>query len=200
MAACLLWLSSMPALALADVNGELGLIYWNDSVSGSLIDGELDVGTFGVYGELWFGNKWGVRANYYNADFENTNFATAKHVTVDVKRRLLSATDNSYLAVGLGYDHFDLEGSGTASGFRLVTDGRLGLAGIVYAYGQFAWIPALGDVNGLNDVSATEWEFGLVLDPLPFVSVRAGYRIYDIDHSQGGTKSDGFLIGGGVHW
>lgn len=193
-------LAPLPSHALGPVDGELGLLYWNDSVSGSLFDGELDLGTGGLYGELWLANKWGVSGRYYRSDFEGTRFDSSKHFYLDAKRRFLSATDNTYFAIGFGFENFDLSSGGSSSGLRLVADGRLGLAGIVYFYGLAAWIPELESFADLDDIDAKELEFGLAADPLPFATLKLGYRQYDIDHNLGSTESDGLIFSAGFHW
>ena len=194
------FLTSFNSHALGPVDGEIGLQYWSDSVNGSFSDTELDAGTGGIYGELWLSNKWGIRANYYRNPFEDTRFESSGQLNLDIKRRFLSPTDNSYFAIGLGYENLDLKNSGSSSGPRLVADGRLGLVGILYFYGQFAWIPVLQSFDNVDDIEARETEFGLVLDPLPFLSLRLGYRNYDIDHNLGSTGADGLIFAGGIHW
>ncbi len=194
------------AHALGPVDGEVGIQSWDDSASGSLLlddhesDGFFD-GTTGLYAELWLGDKWGLSARYYDSPFKGTLLKVEEHAQINILRRLISISDNTYLALGAGYENLELDNSGKSiSGPRLLAAGRIGVVGIVYVYGQAAWIPDLGSFEEINDIEAFDLEFGVVIDPLPFTSIKLGYRRYEFDHSQGNTNSSGFLLGAGIHW
>ncbi|MEA3291983.1 MAG: hypothetical protein U9Q71_06765 [Pseudomonadota bacterium] len=194
------------AMALGPVDGEVGLQWWNTQFDADILDGELDVGTWSGFGELWLDQKWGLRGAFYQSDLEHEDLDNEQRFNIDLKRRLLSPTDNTFLALGAGWESIDLSSGGRSDGVRLVLEGRVGLAGFVYLYGQNAWIPWLSESDGLSDLSGNEFEVGIGFEPLPFLSLRAGYRDfrldYDYDTRDGSesSRSKGLLLGAGVHW
>jgi hypothetical protein len=196
--------SASPARALGPVDGEAGIFWWANDFEGSLSNGDIDAGALGGYGELWLGERWGMRGSLYRSDLEDVGLDSSDHIAIDLKRRFLSATDNTFFALGLGWEDIDLESGESTSGARLMAEGRVGLAGAVYFYGQTAWIPDLDDVAGRTDIDGREYEIGVVFDPLPFLSLRAGYRRFrlDFDDATGSDSQEtkGFLLGAGVHW
>ncbi len=169
-----------------------------------MLDGDLDVGSFSARAEAWWSDSWGLKGAYYNADLEQGDLQDRRRFSLDLKRRLISPTENTFLAAGVGWENIQMETGGSSSGLRLSLDGRVGLVGIVSLYGQAAWMPSLGDADGFVDMSGMEFETGVVLDPLPFLSIRAGFRQFDLDYSSGGdpgsTRASGIILGTGFHW
>lgn len=178
---------SSPALALGPVDGEVTALYWmsktevetSEDVEGEEEDSE-DVGG---RAELWFMKKFGVSAAMYGIDPEGTLEGTdIDQRQLDVKWRLISPTENNFLAIGAGWQQIDFSGDidDETSGPRLVVEGRLGLVGILYAYGRGAYLPDLDDFTiddvPLTDGSGHEIEAGVQLKPFPFIQVFAGWR------------------------
>jgi hypothetical protein len=64
----------------------------------------------------------------------------------------------------------------------------------------------MGDLGLREDLSSISVETGLVLDPLPFVSLRLAWRYHITDYTGGITgastreSSYGVVLGGGIHW
>lgn len=195
-----------PAAALGPVDGEAGLQWWNTQFDSDIFEGELDVGTLSLFGDLWLDRKWGLGAAWYQADLENEELEDERRFHLDLKRRLFSPTDNTYLAVGAGWERIDLSGGGDSNGIRLVLEGRVGIGGFAYLYGLGAWLPWLSEPAGYTDLNGSEMEAGIGFEPLPFLSLRAGYRNFQLDYDAGETggsgasESRGFLVGAGVHW
>jgi len=193
------------AHALGPIDGEAGLYWWANEFEADISDGEIDAGALGGRGELWLDQTWGLSGQLYRSDLEEDNLDDAEYLNIDFKRRVFSLTDNTYLALGLGWQDVDINNE-DSKGARILVEGRVGLGGVVYLYGQTAWLPELDDFNNRSDVDGTEFEAGLSFDPLPFVSVRAGYRKFKIDYTNDlndndeSAKSTGFVIGAGFHW
>lgn len=190
--------------ALGPLDGEVGVEWWNSQYAGSVLDGDLDVGSFSLRAESWLSDSWGLKGAYYNSDIEQGSLQNEGRFSLDLKRRLISPTDNTFLAAGIGWENIQLATGGNSNGLRLSLDGRVGLLGMVSFYGQAAWMPALSDADSFSELSGTEFETGLVLDPLPFLSIRAGFRQFDLDYNSGlgngSSRTNGLILGTGFHW
>lgn len=200
-----------PAWALGPVDGEVTALYWlSDTEVGDTSESS---SALGGRAELWFVKKLGVSAGLYRpspeGSLEGTDF---DYKNLDIKWRLLSPTENNFLAVGAGWQKIDFDDNGVeadTSGPRLVAEGRVGLVNILYFYGRGAYLPDLDDMEvGLvtfTDGKGHELEFGLQVKPMPFVQFFAGYRIqeesfdgplgFDID-----LKHDGIVVGAGINF
>ena len=198
-------ISAPPSLALGDFNGEAGGFWWLVD-SEDLFDTSLNTQATGVYANLWWRQAWGIHSALYRVDEEKVNMAPDQQLVVDLERQLLSATDNTYLAAGLGWQKNRFGNEGSASGPRVSADARIGLLGALYVYGRAGWAPDLNHLGRREDISSISVETGLVLDPLPFLSLRAAYRYHITDYTEVTTSTDlressyGVLFGGGIHW
>lgn len=199
-------LSSSPTRALGPVDVEVTALYWmSDSELGGVSE---DSKGPGVRGELWI-KRLGFAAHSYKLDpdtlFDGESLTST---AADVKFRLISVAENSFLAAGVGYGTMDLSGpgSGETSGLRLVAEGRIGLVGILYGYGRAAYLPSLDDweVEGatLTDGDGREVELGVMVQPFPFLQLFGGYRnaeaSFDLAGAAVDLKSDGIVVGVGV--
>ena len=191
----------VPSLAAGPVDGEITAVYW---LSDSKFDlGGLDSGTekseaVGFRAELWFVKKLGVSAGLFKADLVDSD-ETIDYNNLDVKWRLLSPTENNFLAVGAGWQQIDV-GMKDTGGVRLVVDGRVALVGFLYFYGRAAYVPSLSGVDEVEGGSMTELEAGLMIKPVPFVQLFVGYRSDDVSFDAGEWTTDGFLAGVGVNF
>jgi hypothetical protein len=202
---------SLPVWALGPVDGEVTALYWLSDTE----VGDVSESSSAVSGraELWFVKKFGVSAALYQPDpedsLEGTDF---DYKNIDFKWRLLSPTENNFLAIGAGWQQADYDDNGVeadTSGPRLVAEGRVGIVGMLYFYGRGAYLPDLDDMEvGLvtfTDGKGHELEFGVQLKPMPFVQFFGGYRTQeesfegpfgnDID-----LKHDGFVVGAGFNF
>ena len=147
-----------------------------------------------------------MRAALYRVSPDSVSMAPDEQTVVDLKVRILNATDNSFLALGLGWEQDRFGAEGDASGARIMAEGRLGVLGFLRLYAEAGWAPYLGDVGSRRDMSSISVETGFVLDPLPFVDLRLGWRYQITDYtgvitgSAGSEGSYGVLLGGGIHW
>lgn len=219
-AAALLFFLSAPAMALGPIDGEVGAIWWAnsfDSNGGSSAISE-DSGAPGLRAEIWFVNKVGVRAQSYSADLDDVGAESSDYTSVDVMWKFFAPTENNFIAAGAGWQEMDLESIGLAdgtSGARLSVETRIGLAGLLYAYGQGSYFPELDDADAMSsgdgrftEIDGLEYEAGLFWKMFPFVNMRAGYRATEIDFTRvntlasfsGTAKTDGFFAGVGIHF
>lgn len=156
--------------------------------------------------EGWLNDKWSGESSIYHANGLEKGLADASQWTLDIKRRLLSSTENTYLAMGLGWNDVAISESESSSGMRFVAEGRVGIYGPAYLFGQAAYSPWMSNIGNQIDPFGKELDLGLAVDPLPSMSFRAGYRGYWLDSAESSDESsirrqaDGFYIGGGIHW
>ena len=173
-----------------------------DSISGTTPD---YLSSLDASAEFWWKNKWGVSGYWTQQDVGGSRPSglNLDKYSLDVKHRLFNSSRNDYLAVGLGWESLQYNGS-ASEGPRLVLEGRIGLGGFLYFYGQTAWLPELYSQTGIDDLQGNQFEAGLSLQPAPFFSLRAGYRRLRLNHGGAqddvGSDADGFILGAGFHW
>ncbi len=197
-------LLSQASYALGLLDGEASIEWWNTEFSGNVFDGDLDAGTVSLRAQGWWDQKWGIEGGINLSDTSSGQFEDQQHFSVELKRRLISPTDNTYLAAGLGWEDIQLESGDSTSGIRLSLRGQIGLVGFASLYGQSTWLPTLNSTSRFSNLSGSEFETGIVFEPLPFISLKAGYRRFKLDYgfsgSAGGSASSGFILGTGIHW
>lgn len=154
----------------------------------------------------WLNDKWSEQSILEQMNDQDIDIADTSQWTVDIKRRLLSAKENTYFAMGLGWKDIEVTQDESSSGMRFVAEGRLGIYGPAYLFGQAAVSPWMTDAGSYIAPHGKELDLGMGLNPLPSMSFRAGYRSYWFDTSDSSFEStlkshtDGFYIGGGLHW
>ncbi len=193
------------ALALGPVDGELGTVWWANNFQANNSSGNYSAGGYGIRGNLWLDNRWGFNGTMLQSDLTAIGLESNNHYSFDLQRRIFSLSDNSYIALGLGWEQLNLANDSSA-GSRLQISGRVSLLGIAYLYGHSTWLPQLNDFSGYQDVSGTEHEAGISITPFPFLSLRAGYRRFALDFTNtssglgDSTETNGFILGAGFHW
>jgi hypothetical protein len=209
-----------PALALGPISGEVGAVWWaNDFDSGGVSE---DAGAPGLRAELWY-NDYGVRAMHFSSDLDEIDLDTSDYTSIDVMWKPFAPTENNFIAVGVGWEQVDftnLDLDDDTSGVRLSVEGRVGLIGMLYAYGHAAYLPSLDDTPSRSlkafdfeyqDMEGLEYELGVQFQPLPFMSIRAGYRetsvdftlvdqLLDVEVDSDTAESSGVLAGVGFHF
>ena len=190
--------SPLNAQAMGAVDSEAGLMWWAHEIDAPE-GGGVDADDIGVYLDLWFGDRWGFSANVFSSDPDDPDFSSSSNYSIDVKRRLISPTENNFLAVGAGWQGVETIAGQTSDGPRLMIEGRVG-AGILFGYSEVAWMPDLGDAGPRRDMDATEYEVGVSLTPFPFLNLRFGYREFDLEFQGGSEKSSGPLLGVAIHF
>jgi hypothetical protein len=173
----------------AVVNGEATLLYWFSEDEVGSVSANSD--NAALRGELWFNDRWGFTGGLYQTD-PSGSLGGVDYFNIDGKFRVISATDNNWLAVGLGYQNIDA-GIASTSGFRLTLDGHLSLMSILQGYARVAWMPDLDNltlgITNLSGGSATEFDIGLMLHPVPLLGIWGGWRTFDTDFDQSGGSS-----------
>jgi len=158
------------------------------------------------FSQDWLNEKWTGQSSFFQQNKLDTRLNDANQWTLDIKRRLLSATENTYLSMGLGWNDIKMTEGESTSGMRFVAEGRVGIYGPAYLFGQAAVSPWMTDAGNNIAPFGKELDLGLAVNPLPSMSFKAGYRSYWLDSSDlsseatSTSKADGFYIGGGFHW
>lgn len=151
-------------------------------------------------------SKWQGQSSLYTTKSLDVGVVDSSQWSVDITRRLLTVKKNTYLALGLGLNDVATTAGEKSFGMRFVASGRVGVYGPAYIFGQASLSPWMTNVGQLVNPFGKEIELGLAVDPLPFMSLRAGYRGYWLDSTESLTdpglrsQTDGFFIGGGLRW
>jgi hypothetical protein len=204
--ASLMMISALASTCFAagDSSQDLTIPVWSSDIQSSASF----PGTISQFslGQGWLNNKWSGQNSLYQTNNLDKDTADTSQWTIDFKRRLLSATENTYLAMGLGWNDIEIMEGESSSGMRFVAEGRVGIYGPAYLFGQAALSPWMTDFRNNIDPFGKELELGLAVNPLPAMSFKAGYRSYWLDSSDSSVEptlqrqTDGFYIGGGLHW
>jgi hypothetical protein len=214
-------LVAAPALALGPVDGEVGALWWANEYDTERASA--DAGVPGLNAELWWQSKFGLRAQMLGDVDDTSN--SSDYTAVDVMWKAFSPTENNFVAVGLGWQDMDFTAGditapspagGDTSGMRIAVEGRVGIVGMVYAYGQAAYLPSMDDSSNslsltpetYDDMDGLEYEVGVSWKPAPFISVRGGFRENQLDYTRvnglvsndESSESSGFLLGVGFHF
>ena len=198
-------LATLPARALGPIDGEVGILTWVADTD-NYTDASIDTASIGGYAELWLDQRWGFRTASYRVSEDAVSMAPDEQTVVDLKYRLISPADNNYVALGLGWEQDRFGAEGDTSAARVVIDSRIGVLGALSLYGAAGWAPQMGDLGLREDLSSISVETGLVLHPLPFVSLRLAWRYHITDYTGSITgastreSSYGVVLGGGIHW
>lgn len=173
---------------------------FNVSVYG---EGEYD--SFLGKSEIWADN-WGVSAELKQND-QSDILGLPKESSffnLDVKRRF-GSQDKSNIELGLGWQELNIDSQLDASGPKVSVAGKYNLLKDFQVYGSTAYFPELEDqLKADSTLTAYEFEAGLLYKPLPSISVKAGYRVFNLDledpmlEDLGSTS--GFLLGTDLSW
>lgn len=176
----------------------------NDSSSFSIFGGSEYDSSFIGSGEIWI-NKWGISGQLFENESDNAFGlpAESEYFNLDVKRRF-GSKDKSNFELGLGWQELSIDSQLDASGPRVSLGGNLKLLKSFRVYGATSYFPDLDDSLNDNDVSAYEFEAGLLYSPLPSLSLKAGYRVFNLDLEDPNIEalgsSSGFLLGTDWSW
>ena len=210
------------SMAAGPVDGEVSIFYWDAEFArdSNLENVDTDAAQPGIQAQLWFVNKFGVRVALFSADLGELNEDDAEYRSADIMWRLISPTDNTYIALGAGWEDTQFTDAGTTlttvetSGIRVSADARIGFVGVLQAFGRYTALLDLDDFTDsggdlFRDMDGTEFEVGLIYDVAPFVDIRAGFRSVSFDFTREplvGTPytaevtTDGFFVAAGVHF
>ncbi|MEO0368235.1 MAG: YfaZ family outer membrane protein [Pseudomonadota bacterium] len=175
------------------------LLWLSDDVHVSAIEG-LEYESFLGSGELWSDN-WGISAKL----LENTDDDVfgmpedSEYFNFDVKRRIFGSKDKSNVELGLGWQEFSIDDQLQASGPKLSVSGRYSFTDAIQLYGETSYFPELEEELTDTAVSGFEFEAGVLYQPIPNISLKAGYRKFSLDIEDTLVEdlgsSSGFLLG-----
>ena len=180
--------------------------YWSLVDTVDLLDPRIETNALGAYGAIWWNRTWGLRAALHRIPAHHVDKAPNDQLQVDFQYRLQSEVSDSYLSAGLGWEKNRFSSQGSLSGLRLSASGRAFLAGVVSVYSNAGWSPNLKHLDTRQNLSTISVETGLVMEPMPFISLRAAYRYHLTNYTDSTTGhdrrevTDGFHFGGGFHW
>ena len=179
--------------------------FWSLVDTVDLLDPRIKTSALGAYGALWWNRTWGLRGALHRIPEDQVDQAPNDQFQVDIQRRLQSPVSDSYLSAGLGWEKNRFGSQGSLSGLRLAAGGRAHLPGVVSVYVNTGWSPNLKHLGTRQDVSTISVETGLVIEPMPFISLRAAYRYHLTDYTESVTGhdrrevTDGFHFGSEIH-
>jgi putative salt-induced outer membrane protein YdiY len=154
--------------------------------------------------ELWWSRNWGVRKAHHPYRLGEAGIDASEHLSIDFKRRFFSLTNNSFVALGAGWQAIDLESGESSSGLRLTAEGRFELGDEVSVYGQTSWLPDLDGFGSHSRLEGQEFEAGLIYDPAPSISLKLGFRRFRLGYEHegipGSAESEGIILGAGYRW
>lgn len=198
--------SLMSATAFADdeaFEAKPNLMWLSNDTNVSVF-GDSNYESFIAKSEFWTDN-WGVSANLLQNDNQDV-FGLPKdseYFNLDVKRRF-GSRDKSNIELGLGWQELSIDSQLEASGPKVSLAGRLNLHSSVQLYGTTSYFPELFDELQNNEATAYEVEAGVLYQPFPSVSLRAGYRHFSLDLEDPVVEqlgsSSGFLLGTDWSW
>lgn len=207
MLALVSWICA-PAYAQSEgedpLNPNPSLMWLSDDVNVSVF-GDAEYGSFLGKSEIWSDN-WGVSAKLLQNDADDVFGMPedSSYFNLDVKRRLLGNKKDYALDFGLGWQQLDIESQLDASGPKVSLSGRYELFQSFEVYGATSYFPELEDEILKTDLKAFEFEAGLLYKPLPSLSLKAGYRVFELDLDGSAVEelgsSSGFLLGTDVSW
>lgn len=155
-------------------------------------------------GEYWKDN-WGVSTNLMQNHGDDVFGlpADSEYFNLDVKRRF-GSRDKSNVELGLGWQELNIDSQLEASGPRVSLAGELNILSSFKLYGATSYFPELDDQMQNNSATAYEVEAGLLYQPIPSLSLRAGYRHFALDLEDPVIEdlgsSSGFLLGTDLIW
>ncbi len=191
---------SMPAASLEPVGTGIGVSGWGDLTDKSAYQYSYRAGA-----QDWWDLPWGNRGGIKLTGINTESYNESSPASLSLKHRLFFTPGNTVIDAGLGIQTISLDRNDSLNGLRLSLGGRMGIGNFVTLYGESIWLPKLVESDGFENLSGLEFETGVVLNPLPFLSIRAAYRRYNLDYTltsgeNNHTTTQGILIGTGIHW
>lgn len=180
------------------------LMWLSEDVNVSIF-GDEQYDSFLGKSEFWT-DKWGISAKLLQNDSDDVFGLPedSKFFNLDVKRRLFGDQDKSNLELGLGWQELDISSQLDASGPKVSVSGRYSVFDDFQVYGLTSYFPDLVDDVKETDATGYEFEAGLLYQPLPSLSLKAGYRVFSLDLEDPVIEdlgsSSGFLLGTDLSW
>jgi hypothetical protein len=180
------------------------LMWLSEDVNVSIF-GDEQYDSFLGKSEFWT-DKWGISAKLMQNDSDDVFGLPqdSKFFNLDVKRRLFGDQDKSNLELGLGWQELDISSQLDASGPKVSVSGRYNVFDDFQVYGLTSYFPDLANEATEKEATGFEIEAGLLYQPLPSLSLKAGYRVFSLDLEDPVIEelgsSSGFLLGTDLSW
>lgn len=187
-----------------ELNNKPSLMWLSTDLNISPFTNTSSYNSFLSGGEVW-SNNWGVSASLLQNDSDDVFGLPqdSEYLNLDVKRRF-GGEDKSNLQLGFGWSELNIDEQIEASGPSLSLSGRLNIIDNFKVYGATSYFPELDDSLNDNDATAYEIEAGLLYQPVPYISFKAGYRVFELDLEdpiiEDIGSSSGFLLGTDFSW
>jgi hypothetical protein len=194
-----------PTYALEPAEAGIDLYTWGPGSPSPAADNINGFASFGYSARDWWSQPWGARDTIDLAGLNAEPRHTLQPTNLGFRPRLLSTPRNTIVDAGVGIKTIGFGQNGFRDGLRLSLGGRMGFGNLLTLYGESAWMPGLIESNGFDGLSGLEFETGVMLNPLPYLSFRAAYRRLNLDYrltdSEGEhSYSEGIIFGTGIHW
>lgn len=164
------------------------------SISPYSLSSNLDQDNYTASAEVWSKNKWGLSAKIEEASKQEESILEKTELTrIDINKKLLtSKKSDSYLALGMGWQGFDINKKKEAEGVNFSLLGKLALKNNILFYGS----GGLYKGSNSNEDKAYSLEAGLKYKIDSNLSVSAGLKLFDVDNLNLNEKEQSsFLIG-----
>jgi hypothetical protein len=194
-----------PTYALEPAETGIDLYKWSPGSPSATADNTSSSASFGYSAQDWWEQPWGTRNTIDLANLNAGSRHTFQSSNLDFRQRLLSTPQNTIIDAGVGIKTIGFGQNDFRDGLRLSLGGRMGFGDLFTLYGESAWVPGLIESNGFDSLSGLEFETGVMLSPLPYLSFRAAYRRLNLDYrltdSEGvHSYAEGIIFGTGIHW
>lgn len=191
----------VPAYSQEPVDIGINLDEWHKPA----VDNVSQQPRFGTSTQAWWDQPWGLHEYTNLTDIYSESYERPGLNSLSLKQQLFFTPENTIIGMGLGVQNINVGRNDTRSGLHLSLGGRMGLGKFLTFYGESVWMPGLFESDGFDRLSGLEIETGLMLNPLPNLSIRAAYRKINLDYTlTGGTRdtttTQGIIIGTGIHW
>ena len=158
-----------------------------------------DKDNFSASAEYWSQSKWGLSGKVQENEFTLPSLpVNSESARINLNRKVLgSATSNSYLAFGVGWQSVNLSDEFEVEGLSFSLLGKLALADNVSLYGTGDLFQGYEENVSNSEVTGYLLEAGLNYKVGAKFSFSAGLKLLDLEDQQFNRKSQSssFLIG-----
>lgn len=191
---------SVPALSAGFTGSGINLGSWALEMDSA---GYADATGSGAH--QWWNRAWGLQGDIVLPETSLQSRDQSQPASLNLEHRLLSTPGNTVISAGIGVQSIYLARHDSRNSLSLSLNGKMGIGKGVTLYGESAWLPGLLETDGVDTLSSLEFETGVMLNPLPNLSIQAAYRRYNLDYTLTGGVADhatsqGFFLGTGLHW
>lgn len=158
----------------------------------------LDQDNYTASAEFWSKSEWGFSAKVEETSKkEESMFEKTELARINVNKKLLTSEESdSYLALGMGWQGFDVNKKTESEGLNFSLLGKLALKNNILIYGNGGLYQAFEEGTDSDQNKAYTLEAGVKYKVDSNLSVSAGLKVVDVDDLQLNKKEQSsFLIG-----